>query len=127
MARETKKPFNTSTFLATKGPGRGVVHCAERHAFFSQGQPADSVFYLQSGRAKLTVIAKNGKEATVTLLAAGDFFGEESLAGAGTLRTVTATAISPCVAFRMETEYMLRVLHERAAFGADPLDDGGLW
>jgi CRP/FNR family transcriptional regulator, cyclic AMP receptor protein len=116
MARETKKRFNTSTFLATKGPGRSVVHCAERHTFFSQGHTADSVFYLQSGRAKLTVIAKNGKEATVMLLAAGDFFGEESLAGAGTLRTVTATAISPCVAFRVETAQMLRVLHEEHTF-----------
>jgi CRP-like cAMP-binding protein len=61
------------------------------------------VFYLQTGRAKLTVIAKNGKEATVTLLAAGDFFGEEAIAGAGTLRTVTASAITACTVLKIAT------------------------
>jgi CRP-like cAMP-binding protein len=74
------------------------------------------VFYLQSGRAKLTVVSKRGKEATVTMLAPGDFFGEESMAGAGALRTATATAVSACVALKIGRVQMLRVLHEEHAF-----------
>ena len=58
----------------------------ERAFFFSQGDPADTVYYLQNGRAKLTVVSKRGKEATVTTLASGDFFGEESMAGGETIR-----------------------------------------
>ena len=116
MAGVTKKPFNTDILLAAKGPGRSIIHHTARQVFYSQGRPADSVFYLQSGRAKLTVISKNGKEATVTLLAAGDFFGEESLAGGGTLRAVTATAVTACVVYKIAREQMLRVLHEEHAF-----------
>src|SRR5579863_1537639 len=100
MAGVNKKLFNAAIFLAAKGPGRSIIHRTARQVFFSQGRPADSVFYLQSGRAKLTVISKSGKEATVTLLAPGDFFGEESLAGAETLRTVTATAVTACVVYK---------------------------
>jgi CRP-like cAMP-binding protein len=116
MAEVTRKLFNTAKFLETKGPGRSIIHYPARQPFFAQGRPADSVFYLQSGRARLTVASKSGREATVTLLAAGDFFGEESMAGAGTLRTVTAKADSPCVAFKIKRDQMLRVLHEEHAF-----------
>src|ERR1700690_4423192 len=95
MGGVRRKPFNTADFLAAKGPGRSISSHMAEEIFFSQGSPADAVFYLQTGRAKLTVISKSGKEATVTLLAAGDFFGEESIAGPGTLRTVTASAFTP--------------------------------
>jgi CRP-like cAMP-binding protein len=74
------------------------------------------VLYLQTGRAKLTVISKAGKEATVTLLAAGDFFGEESMAGAGTLRTVTASAITACTVLKIATAEILRVLQTEHKF-----------
>jgi CRP-like cAMP-binding protein len=74
------------------------------------------VYYLQSGQAKLTVLSKRGKEATLTMLAGGDFFGEESMAGAGTLRTATAMAVTVCIAVRIERAQMLRVLHEEHAF-----------
>jgi CRP-like cAMP-binding protein len=77
---------------------------------------ADSVFYLQKGRAKLTVVSKNGKEATITLLSTGDFVGEESLAGAVGLRLATATAISACTALKIERQEMIRVMHEEHAF-----------
>jgi CRP-like cAMP-binding protein len=110
------EPFNTAIFLATDGVGRSINRVKPRLAFFYQGSAADAVFYLQSGRAKLTIVSKRGKEATVTLLAAGDFFGEESMVGAGTLRTTTAAAVTVCVALRITAEQMKRVLHEEHAF-----------
>jgi CRP/FNR family cyclic AMP-dependent transcriptional regulator len=70
--------FDVATFLSSAGLGRRIVQLKPKQAFFSQGNPADSVFYLQKGRAKLTVVSQNGKEATITLCSAGDFVGEES-------------------------------------------------
>jgi CRP-like cAMP-binding protein len=116
MAVVKKRPFDTADFLATEGPGRSILHNKAKQAFFSQGGPADSVFYLQSGRAKLTVVSKRGKEATVTMLAAGDFFGEESMAAVGALRTASAMAVSVCLALKIERSRMLLVLHEEHAF-----------
>ncbi|MGA3372389.1 MAG: Crp/Fnr family transcriptional regulator [Terracidiphilus sp.] len=110
------KPFDSAGFLATEGPGRSIQRNTARQSFYYQGDPADCVFYLQSGRAKLAVVSKGGKEATVTMLAAGDFFGEESMAGAGALRTASALAVSTCVALKIERSQMLRVLHEEHVF-----------
>src|ERR1039458_3612692 len=101
MGRGTGKPFDTAAFLATKGPGRTIISRSPKQVIFSQGRPADAVFYLQAGRAKLTVISKSGKEATVTLLSAGDFFGEESMAPEGALRTATASAVSTCLVLKI--------------------------
>ena len=86
--------FDTTTFLANPGLGRRIIQLAAKDAFFSQGDPADSIFYLQKGRAKVTVVSASGKEATITLLAAGDFVGEEALATVAGLRLATATAIT---------------------------------
>jgi CRP-like cAMP-binding protein len=116
MNRITNRNFDTRTFLATEGPGRRIHREAARQDIFRQGGPADAVFYLQNGRAKLTVISKRGKEATVTLLAPGDFFGEESMAGVEALRTATASAVSVCMVLKIERERMLRALHEEHAF-----------
>ena len=116
MIGEDNKQFDPAVFLTTTGSGRAFTRYQPRHVFFSQGDKADSVFYLQGGRAKLTVLSKRGKEATVTLLNAGDFFGEESMATAGALRTSTASAVSVCMVLRIERESMLRVLHEEHAF-----------
>jgi len=116
MTGHTKNPFDTAHFLASDGPGRSIHRKAARQPFYSQGNPADSVYYLQSGRAKLTVLSKRGKEATVTMLASGDFFGEESMAGLGALRTASAWTVSVCVALRIDSEHMLRVLHDEHAF-----------
>jgi CRP/FNR family transcriptional regulator, cyclic AMP receptor protein len=117
VAVETaEKPFQSAVFLTTAGAGRSIVSLREKENFFSQGGPADAVFYLQSGRAKLSVVSKKGKEATVTLLAVGDFFGEESMSGADTTRTATASAVTSCVAMRIARLDMLRVLHEEHSF-----------
>ena len=111
-----KEPFETDIFLNTTGTGRSIIHCKEKEIFYSQGGSADSVFYLQNGRAKLTVLSKKGKEATVTLLTVGDFFGEESISGEETVRPSTASAITFCIATRITREVMLRVLHEERVF-----------
>ena len=110
------KPFDTAIFLATEGKGRRIVRHKAKQGFFVQGGLANSVFYLQTGRAKLTVVSKKGKEATVTLLAAGDFFGEESIAGAVATRAASASATTSCEALEIAREQMLRVLHEEHAF-----------
>jgi CRP/FNR family transcriptional regulator, cyclic AMP receptor protein len=112
----TSITFDPSAFLAEAGLGRRIVRLKANQHFFTQGTPASCVFYLQTGRAKLTVVSTNGKEATITLLAAGDFIGEETLAGVIGLRMATATATTVCVALKIEREEMVRVLHEEHAF-----------
>ena len=104
--------FNAATFLAHAGLGRKIVQIKAKGAFFSQGDPADSVFYIQKGRAKLTVVSKTGKEATITLLAVGDFVGEESVGAIAGLRLATATAITACTALRIERHEMIRAIRE---------------
>jgi CRP-like cAMP-binding protein len=81
-----------------------------------QGGHADSIFFLDAGRAKLTVVSKRGKEATVTLLAAGDFIGEESLAGLSETHIATAAAVTVCKALKLARKDMLRLLHEQHEF-----------
>ena len=87
-----------------------------KDTFFSQGDLADTVFYLQRGRAKLTVVSVKGKEATIALLAAGDFVGEESLASIPGLRLATASAVNSCAALKITRDEMIRVMHEEPAF-----------
>jgi CRP/FNR family transcriptional regulator, cyclic AMP receptor protein len=111
-----KLEFSPATYLATIGTGRRVVSYEPKHILFSQGSDADAVFYLQSGRAKLTVVSKRGKEATVTLLASGDFIGEEAIASAAKRRKATASATTQCLALRIDRNEMLRVLHEEHSF-----------
>jgi CRP-like cAMP-binding protein len=92
------------------------VELQPRDTFFSQGDPADTVFYLQKGRAKLTVVSQAGKEATITLLAEGDFVGEESLASIPGLRLATASAVNTCSALKITREEMTRVMHNEPDF-----------
>jgi CRP-like cAMP-binding protein len=113
-----QKSFDTGRYLATEGTGRRIVHLKAKQNFFSQGNHADAVFYLQTGRAKLTVVSKRGKEATVTLLAMGDFLGEEAITTAANRRTASASAMIACVALKIEREEMLRVLFHQQAFSA---------
>jgi len=116
MAEPQKLAFDAPSFLAEAGVGRKIVQLKPKQAFFSQGGPADCIFYLQSGRAKLTVVSENGKEATIVLFAVGDFVGEESLATVGGRRMATATAITACAALKIEREEMVRVMHEEQSF-----------
>ena len=116
MNKAKTAPFETAEFLATAGTGRRVLRLKAKEHLFSQGGSADSVFYIQSGRAKLTVVSRRGKEATITLLAAGDFAGEESLSAVGGLRMSTATAIVASVVLEIDREQMLHVLHDEHLF-----------
>lgn len=112
MNIDSRLPFDPAIFLAQAGVGRKILTFHPKEHFFSQGDPADSVFYLQEGRAKITVVSHAGKEATVTLLAPRDFVGEEALAGTPGLRLSSATAVSPCTALKIMREDMLRVMRE---------------
>jgi CRP/FNR family cyclic AMP-dependent transcriptional regulator len=113
-----KRPtrFDPHTYLSTTGPGRTIIRLKPKQVFSSQGEPADSLFYLRTGRAKLTVVSKGGKEATVTLLAPGDFFGEECVAGPNEHRTTSAVAVSVCVVLKITSEELARVMREQNAF-----------
>lgn len=104
--------FDVASFLATSGLGRQIVKLRAKQNFFSQGTPADSIFYLQEGRARLSVVSMRGKEATITLLVPGDFVGEESLAAIAGFRMATATAVTTCTALKIERAEMIRVMHE---------------
>jgi CRP/FNR family cyclic AMP-dependent transcriptional regulator len=82
-SRLLKKPpkFDVETFLTNVGKGRRILSLPAKHVVFTQGSSCDSLFYLQTGKVKLTVVSKIGKEATIGILNPGDFFGEGCLAG----------------------------------------------
>jgi CRP/FNR family cyclic AMP-dependent transcriptional regulator len=114
---ELEKPrFDAAAFLASAGVGRRIIQLAPKQAFFSQGDPADSIFYLQKGRAKVTVVSPAGKEATITLLSTGDFVGEEALAAMAGNRLATATAITACTALKISRDEMIHVMHMEHSF-----------
>jgi CRP-like cAMP-binding protein len=114
---ELEKPgFDVATFLASAGLGRRIVQLAPKDAFFSQGDPADSVFYLQTGRARVAVVSTAGKEATITLVSPGQFVGEEALTAVAGLRLSTATAITACTALKIGRNEMVRLMHEENSF-----------
>jgi len=108
-------PFDVHSFLAKIGAGRTVISCRKNKKLFSQGDPADAIFYIQDGKIKLTVISKQGKEAVVGILGANDFLGEGCLAGQS-VRMSSATAMSPCEVMRLEKEHTIRVLHNEPTF-----------
>jgi CRP/FNR family cyclic AMP-dependent transcriptional regulator len=116
MANQPERKFDTDTYLSTSGPGRRIIRVKTDQVFSSQGGRADCLFYLQTGRAKLTIVSKGGKVATVTLLAPGDFFGEECLTGPNQRRTTSATAITPCSVLTIASAEVTRVRHEESAF-----------
>jgi CRP-like cAMP-binding protein len=116
MAGSNNFVFNSIEFLAKAGFGRSLIHLKAKERFFSQGQAADAVFYLQTGRAKLTVVSEKGKEATISLLGGGDFLGEEAIAAVAGKRMASAMAITACTALKINREEMIRVLQEEHAF-----------
>jgi CRP/FNR family transcriptional regulator, cyclic AMP receptor protein len=109
------RAFNPHTFLATIGVGRKAVLFPKKQNVFTQGDPADAVFYLQTGKVRLTVVSKTGKEATIGVLSDGSFFGEGSLAGQA-LRMGSATAMTDCAVLRIEKKAMLQALHREHTF-----------
>jgi CRP/FNR family transcriptional regulator, cyclic AMP receptor protein len=110
-----KRDFDPKSFLATIGAGRKVVAFPKKETVFTQGDAADSVFYIQEGKVRLTVVSKIGKEATLGILNRGEFFGEGGLAGQP-LRMGSATALTDCELLRIEKKAMMEALHREHEF-----------
>jgi len=115
MTPRAKPIFNPKSFLAKVGKGKTHTDYPKEQKVFSQGDPAQAIFYLQKGKVKLTVVSQHGKEAVIAILGPGDFFGEGCLAGQPQ-RMSTVTTLSECSIVRIDKADMVRVLHDEPAF-----------
>lgn len=110
--RQERAPFDTLAFLSKAGLGKRMVQISRKDTFFCQGSLADSIFYLQKGRAKLTVVSRAGKESIISMLGPEDFIGEEAIASVPGKRLATAVAVTACTALRIERKEMIRAVHD---------------
>ena len=117
MKRKKNQEFDPKAFLAIAEKGKTLSDYRKDFTVFLQGDPADAIFYIQKGKIKLTVVSKQGKEAVVALLSAGDFFGEGCLAGQSQ-RMASATTMTDCSITRLEKAGVIRTLHDQPAFSA---------
>ena len=115
MNRKEKLPFDPKVFLSKVNGGRSVTDYEKNRIVYAQGAPADSVFYIQKGEVKVTVVSEQGKEAVVAILGTGDFFGEGCLGGQPR-RLATVSTMTECVIARMAKKDITRVIHEEPAF-----------
>ena len=115
MARSRTPRFNPQLFLTQAGKGKSTLHLLKKQTLFSQGEAAEAVFYIHSGKVKLTVVSQQGKEAVIAILEQGAFFGESCLAGQRT-RTATATVVEDCSVVCIDKDTMIRVMHDQPAF-----------
>jgi CRP/FNR family transcriptional regulator, cyclic AMP receptor protein len=115
MAIEQTPSFDPKSFLAKVGEGRSIGKYGKDQIVFSQGEPADAVFYIQKGKTKLTVVSEQGKEAVVAILGPDEFCGEGCLAGQPR-RMATAMAMTECEIMRLEKQAIVRILHDEPAF-----------
>ena len=115
MAIGRRTAFSPRAFLAKVGEGRTINTYRKDHVVFSQGDRADAVFYIQKGKAKVTVISEQGKEAVVAILGPGEFFGEGCLAGQ-TQRIATVAIMTEAVVMRLDKTAIVRVIHKEPAF-----------
>jgi CRP/FNR family transcriptional regulator, cyclic AMP receptor protein len=115
VVAKRSREFDPNTFLATIGEGRKTLVVSKKQVIYAQGDAADSVFYIQKGQVKLTVVSKIGREATIGLLSEKNFFGEGALAGQ-TLRMGSASAITDCEILRIDRKAMMVALHREHAF-----------
>jgi CRP/FNR family cyclic AMP-dependent transcriptional regulator len=107
--------FDPSAFLSQAGLGRTIIDLKKGQTIFSQGDPGDSIFYIQSGQVKLSVISSAGKEATIALLSAKDFLGEECVANGQPVRLATAVALAEGAVLQIDKHEMISALHEHHA------------
>jgi CRP/FNR family transcriptional regulator, cyclic AMP receptor protein len=112
---DRKPPFDSKVFLDTENNGRTISKYRKGQTLFSQGSPADAVFYIRRGKVKITVVSEQGKEAVVAIQGPDEFCGEGCLTGQAR-RLGTASAMTECEIMRLEKAAMLRVLHEEPAF-----------
>jgi len=115
MASKQKANGDPAAILAGPGKGRSTVRYNKHQIIFAQGDPADAVFYIQSGKLKVTVVSGQGKEAVAALLDPREFFGEACMAGQ-THRLVTVTAMTEAVVVRIEKPEMIRLVREQPDF-----------
>jgi CRP/FNR family transcriptional regulator, cyclic AMP receptor protein len=115
VAAKKAGKFNTKAFLSTINGGRKIEAFPKKQTIFAQGDPSDSIFYIQEGKVKLAVVSKIGKEATIGILNKGDFFGEGCLTGQP-LRLASATAMTDCSVMKIDKKSMIEVLHREHAF-----------
>jgi len=115
IAINPKLPFNTKSFLAKIGEGGGVGKYSANQIIYSQGNPADAVFYIQKGKVKLSVVSEQGKEAVLAILGTDDFFGEGCLGGQKR-RLATVRTIMECVIMRFEKAAILSILRDQPSF-----------
>ena len=115
MAKAKKQPFNVKTFLNSVDGGRTITAYRKNERIFSQGEPADAIFYLQEGRVKVCVVSELGKEAVVALHGKGDFFGEGCLTGQP-LRLATVVAMTDSVIMRLDKASIMKVLRDEPKF-----------
>ena len=115
MATKRRASFSPKAFLAKVGEGRSIGTHRKGQIVFSQGDPADAVFYVQRGKVKVTVVSDQGKEAVVAILELDDFFGEACLAGQAQ-RISTVATMTEAVIVRLEKAAIIRVIHEEPAF-----------
>ncbi len=115
MGKALKSSLDPRVFLAKVGVGKAILEFQKNQNIFSQGDVADTVFYLQKGRVKLTVLSEQGKEAVVAILEPGQFFGEGCLNG-HPLRMATTTAMEECLVTSIAKEAMIALLHTEPKF-----------
>jgi CRP-like cAMP-binding protein len=115
MPVNRRPPFNPKSFLAKVGEGRSIDRYGKDQIVFSQGDPADAVFYIQKGKAKVTVVSQQGKEAVVAIFGTEEFFGEGCLAGQA-LRIATVRTMTDSVIMRLEKAAVVDVIHREPAF-----------
>jgi CRP/FNR family transcriptional regulator, cyclic AMP receptor protein len=120
IATKSRNPkgsgFNPAVFLAGSGLGRKILNLKKAETLFSQGDPANAVFFIQKGKIKLTVNSERGKEATIALLGPEDFVGEECVSAMQPVRMATAAALLPGTVLRIDRSEMLKVLHDQKRF-----------
>jgi CRP/FNR family transcriptional regulator, cyclic AMP receptor protein len=114
-AVKKNRDFDPQAFLATIGEGRKIVSFPKKQTIFTQGDPTDAVFYIQTGKVRLTVVSNDGREATIGILGNREFFGEGALAGQA-LRMGSATAMTDCAVLRIAKKAMMEALHREHQF-----------
>ncbi len=116
QANRSHTGFDAESFLTRSGLGRKRLDLKKNEVAFTQGDPADTIFYVQSGRLRVTVSSANGKEATIALVSAGEFLGENCMITPHPTRLATATAMTDCGLLRISKAEMVRALHQEPAF-----------
>jgi len=111
----TTEIFDPKEYLAKGGFGKTILQVKKNEGIFAQGEPGDTVYYIQKGKVMLTVVSPSGKEATIALMGAGNFIGEECITSDQPIRISSSRALTPCTLLRIRRQEMVRALTEHGA------------